>query len=247
MLTSQDRVEIARSAVDYLTGRSPEEMAQQVPNCPGWTVNNAAVHVARVCQAWGEMMTYPPDDADARDKAYATVDELPHGVDAAELSRWAHSALDRMSGDENRECYFSMTGGPGTTGLWAWHAASEIGVHRLDVEAALGHENGVAPAHALDALDYACQYFMPAMRRVTGEDPGPVTMRATSSNGAEIGTTTIESEGAGSVALTGPPEQLLLAIWGRPSTGVDVVDGDRAVFDSWRALPGVAFQFGAWD
>ncbi len=246
MLTTENRIEVARSAVDYLTGRDAEEMARPVPNCPGWTVNNAAVHVARVCQAWAGMMQYPPDDADARDKAYAKVDELPHGVDAAQLAAWGHAALDHMEGDD-RECYFSMTGGPGTTGLWAWHAASEIGVHRLDVEAALGHDHTIALPAAIDALDYACRYFMPAMRRVTGQDPGSVVMNATDEEGMVAGAALIDSDAAASVTLTGPAVQLLLTIWGRPTSGVEVSEGDRAVLDAWRALPGEAFQFGAWD
>ena len=35
-----------------------------------------------------------------------------------------------------------MAGGPGTLGLWSRHALSEIGVHRMDVEAALGEAYG---------------------------------------------------------------------------------------------------------
>ena len=44
-----------------------------------------------------------------------------------------------------------MTGGEGTAALWAWHAASELGVHRLDVEATLGHDHSLTDDQALDA------------------------------------------------------------------------------------------------
>ena len=62
---------------------------------------------------------------------------MPTGVEPAELASWAHRALDQMATDDPTPVYFSMTGGAGTAALWAWHAASEIGIHRLDVEAAL--------------------------------------------------------------------------------------------------------------
>lgn len=112
----------------------------------------------------------------------------------------AYAAIDRTAGAET-ECYFSMTGGPGTTAMWAWHAAAEIGVHRLDVEAALGHDHAMTVDESVDAATYVATYFMPAM-------------------------------------------QVLLALWGRPYSAVEVVEGDAMVLNRWRELPKQAFQFG---
>ena len=246
MLQHSERLATARAAVEYITSRTDDEQQHPVPNCPGWTVYNAAAHVGRVSIAWEEMITSPPDDPESRTRGYAESEQRPAGAPMADLATWANSALSHLDDDVNRPCYFSMTGGEGTVGLWAWHAASELGVHRLDVEAALGHPHSLSPAAALDAATYTSQYFLPAMRRVTGIDPGRVITRLID-NGETVGVATIESEALESVTLEGPPTQVLLALWGRPHHGVEVVDGDRQVWENWQALPGQAFQFGTWD
>lgn len=246
MLEHSERVASARAAVDYITGRDPAEQQHSVPNCPGWTVYNAAAHIGRVSIAWQEMITSAPDDPESRARGYARSEKHPAGVPVAELAAWAHSALDQLGEDTERRCYFSMTGGEGTVGLWAWHAASELAVHRLDVEAALGHPHSLTNEQALDAATYTCQYFLPAMRRVTEKDPGRVNLRLLGDNGRASGAT-IESESAASVTVEGPSTQVLLALWGRPHERVTIIDGDPDLWNGWRALPSEAFQFGTWD
>lgn len=250
MLDHSERVEAARSAIDYICGRSEAEQARPVPNCPGWTVYNAASHIGRVGIAWEEMITAPPEDPESRARGYERAGRKPAGTPTAELAAWAHSAIDELVGDVDRRCYFSMTGGEGDPRLWAWHAASELGMHRLDVEAALGHEHSMNPVQALDAADYTCRFFLQAMRRVLERDPGRLTARLVDA-GEAIGSVTIEplpeSDAPTSVVIEGPPIQVLLALWGRPHTGVEVAEGDSQAWDQWRALPSEAFQFGTWD
>ena len=177
MLDHKDRIATARQAIDYITSRSEADQARPVPNCPGWTVYNAASHIGRVSIAWEEMITSPPEDPESRTRGYARSAEQPEGAPLADLAAWSHAAIDHLVDDLDRRCYFSMTGGEGTAALWAWHAASELGVHRLDVEAALGVAHAQTDAQALDAATYTAQYFLPAMRRVTEQDPGGVTAR----------------------------------------------------------------------
>ncbi|MDH3680113.1 MAG: maleylpyruvate isomerase family mycothiol-dependent enzyme [Acidimicrobiia bacterium] len=246
MLNHAERIASARAAVDYITGRSVTEQQRPVPNCPGWTVYNAAAHIGRVSIAWEEMITSAPEDPESRERAYQRSAQQPAGAPMADLAAWAHSALDHLVDDVDRRCYFSMTGGEGTVGLWAWHAASELGVHRLDVEAALGHTHELTDDQALDAAAYTCQYFLPAMRRVTGKDPGEVSVRLLGSDDVD-GSTTIGSESTRRVTVEGPSIQVLLALWGRPHTDIHVIDGAPEVWADWRALPGEAFQFGTWD
>lgn len=247
-----ERLTEARTAVDYLTGSSQDQLDQPVPNCPGWTVYNTAVHVGRVAVAWEQMMRSEPGDAEARDRAYEISGRRPAGVDMSELAAWSHSAIDFIAENPNRECFFSMTGGHGTTELWAWHAASEIGVHRLDVEQALGDSHAISDRAALDSVDYACRFFLPAMRRVTGEDPGRLTAELLGSDGSPLGTVAIEppqdaAAATPAVSITGPAVQVLLALWGRPFESVQVVDGDPEILTGWRELPGKSFQFGTWE
>jgi hypothetical protein len=193
------------------------------------------------------MITSLPDDPQSRERGYARGADRPPGTAPAELASWMNAAIDQLVGDVDRRCYFSMTGGEGTVGLWAWHAASELGVHRLDVEEALGHERSLTDAQALDAATYTSNFFLPAMRRATDKDPGALNAQLRDAAGATIGETTIDSTRSAAVTVAGPSVEVLLALWGRPHASVEVTAGDPAVWESWRALPGEAFQFGTWD
>lgn len=246
MLTHAERLAAARAAIDYVMSRQPDEQERPVPNCPGWTVYNAAAHIGRVSIAWQEMITSTPDDPESRERGYARSGQQPAGTPLPELASWAHRAIDELEGDLERACYFSMTGGEGTVALWGWHAASELGVHRLDVEDALGQPPSLTDDQAIDAVAYTCRYFLPAMRRVTETDPGPVEIGLLRSDGGRDGVV-VESDQAAVVGIEGQPVQVLLAIWGRPHQGVTVTGGDPEVWDRWRSLPGQAFQFGTWD
>lgn len=247
MLTHAERLASARTTVDYITGRSESEQGRPVLNCPGWSVYNAAVHIGRVSIAWQEMIRATPDDPESRARGYDKGGLKPPGSPTADLAAWAHSAIDELDTDDlDRRCYFSMTGGEGSVRLWGWHVASELGVHRLDVEAALDHPPSLTDREAHDAVVYTCTYFLPAMRRVTETDPGGVTVDLITGE-ADATSAAIESAAPASVTLSGPPVQVLLALWGRPAVGVEITDGDPEVWASWRALPGRAFQFGTWD
>lgn len=248
VLSHDARLDAARATIDYLMGRDDDEMARAVPNCPGWTVYNAAVHVGKVSIAWEGMINSSPDTPDARDKAYAVAFEQPEGSSVADLAAWAHSAVDALDTDDlERACFFSMTGGHGTVALWGWHASSELAVHRLDIADALGHSDVLADDEAIDATMYAARFFLPAMRRVTEVDPGSVTMELVGHDGAVAATAVLESDDGPDVTVRGPADQVLLAIWGRAHFGVEVTGGDPAVWDAWRELPSQAFQFGTWD
>ena len=110
MLDHAERVAAARSAIDYICGRGDEEQAALVPNCPGWTVYNAASHIGRVGIAWEEMITSVPEDPESRARGYERAGLTPAGTSTAELATWAHSAINQLTDDLDRRCYFSMTG-----------------------------------------------------------------------------------------------------------------------------------------
>lgn len=246
MLDHNERLAAARSAVDYITGRSPHEQTQPVPHCPGWNVYNAASHIGRVAIAWQEMIASTPQDPDSRRRGYERSGQQPEGIAMATLGAWTHSALDQLTENVDRPCYFSMTGGEGTVGLWAWHAASELGLHRLDVEAALDHEHSMTAGQAFDAATYTCEYFLPAMRRALGHDPGELTARLVGPTGTHHDIV-LSSQHTASATIEGPAVEVLLALWGRPHNDVHLTHGDAAVWDTWKSMPSQAFQFGTWD
>ena len=248
MLTHEERLAAARDAIGYICSRSQQEMTVSVPNCPGWNVYNAAVHIGRVGVAWHAMINASPDDPDSRVRGYADAESRGSGHAPDVLASWVLAAVDALDDDVDRPCYFSMTGGSGTVGLWGWHAASELGIHRLDVEAALGEPYAIDDQLAVDALEYTCAYFLPAMTRATSTNPGPLDVVAVRDRSA-VATVPLRADGDGepaSTTITGAPVDTLLALWGRPHGHLDI-DGSTAVVDNWYRLPAEAFQFGTWD
>lgn len=93
MLSHAKRIDAARAAIDSITGRSADEQQRPVPNCPGWTVYNAAAHIGRVAIAWEEMITSPPEDPQSRERGYASSAERPAAATTSELATWANSAI----------------------------------------------------------------------------------------------------------------------------------------------------------
>ncbi|MFT7647489.1 MAG: hypothetical protein ACI8Y4_002238 [Candidatus Poriferisodalaceae bacterium] len=245
--TIAERVATARAAVDYLTTRTAAEQAQPVPNCPGWTVRGAAVHVCRVSIAWESMMKAAATDADSRARGYEISAARPEGVSMPELASWAHSALDQAATEPALPCYHSMSGGPGDTALWAWHSASEIGVHQMDVEAALGHRHAITTDEGVDGALYVATFVSNALRAHSGEDPGSLQLELLDGDGGLVGRLEVSSSVAASATVRGPAEHIMGALWGRRSPTVEVVGGDEQVWSRWQDLPGKAFQFGTWD
>lgn len=244
MLIHSDRLELARSAVDYICSRSDEQMQRPVPNCPGWTVYNAAVHVGKVGIAWQAMIEATPDDSDSRVRGYADAEARGEGHAPATLLEWAIGPIDALDNDVDRPCYFSMTGGHGTVGLWGWHAATELGIHRLDVEAALGEAHVLRNAAAVDAIEYTTEFFLPAMAKAVDAAPAALAVEVLS-DGEVVGSSTL-GDGEPAAVLRGSGVDVLLALWGRPHGDLKI-DGDANTLDQWRALPGQAFQFGTWE
>lgn len=246
MLTHDERIQSARSAVNYICSRTESELEQPVPNCPGWTVYNAAVHIGRVGVAWHAMILATPDDPESRTRGYADAEARGSGHSPETLGSWVDAALDALVDDPERACYFSMTGGHGTAGLWAWHAASELGIHRLDVESALGHAHDMSPERAIDAIEYTAEFFLPAMVRATQQELPAIELVGCGPDGEPSVTKRVGAGADAAAHVSGPLVDVVLAMWGRPHANLEVT-GSGEAFEAWLELPGQAFQFGTWD
>jgi uncharacterized protein (TIGR03083 family) len=243
----ESRIEATRAAVRYLAERAATHGSTRVPNTPAWTVGEVATHVGWALWFWHRMMDCAPDDSTARERALAETPPFPPDIDPEEFDRRVEPVFAHLAADEHAACYVSMAGGPGTRGLWARHALSEIGVHRMDVEAALDEPHGITVAEAHDAVDYVAGYVLPAFRRMTGDDPGTLTLEPTGADTEVLGSISVASASRGEAVVRGPVREILLALWGRPHTAVDVRDGDPDIWRTWRELPGRSFQFASKD
>ena len=243
----QARIEATRTAVRYLAERAVTHGTTRVPNTPAWTVAEVSTHVGWALWFWRHMMDSTPDDPTARDRALADTPPFPAGLAADELLDQVEPVFAHMAADEHAECYVSMAGGPGDRGLWARHALSEIGVHRMDVEAALGEPHLITIDQARDAVRYVATFVLPSFRRMAGEDPGRLTLELTGGNGEILESLSINSGSPSAALIRGPVSQMLLALWGRPHQDIEVRDGDAQTWRSWLELPTRTFQFAADD
>ena len=242
-----DRIDSVRGTLRFLADRSHTRGDARVPNTPAWCVSDVATHVGWALTFWRHMMESAPDDETSRDRALAETPPFPPGLTVDDYLARAEPILAYMAGDEHAACYLSMAGGPGTLGLWSRHALSEIGVHRMDVEAALGEAYGMSLDEAVDGAGYVAGFVLPAFRRMVGEDPGALTVELTDDAGLVVATLRVRSEADRVAVVRGPAVQALLALWGRPHQDVAVESGDADVWTAWRDLPTRAFQFAPKD
>ena len=239
----QTRIGATRAAVRYLAERATTDGTARVPNTPAWTVAEVSTHVGWALTFWRHMMDSAPTDSTARDRALADTPPFPPQLGPDEFLDQVDPIFDHMAADEHAECYVSMAGGPGTRGLWARHALSEIGVHRMDVEAAVGEPHQITIEEARDSVNYVARYVLPSFRHMAGEDPGSLTVELTGANGELLDCYTIASANQNAAIVRGPASQMLLALWGRPHRNIEVRDGNNTTWESWIDLPTRTFQF----
>ena len=245
LLSHGERIEAAHRAIDYLMSRHEEELSVPVLNCPGWTVYNTAVHVGRVSLSWGEWIRSDPGDPDARERGFAQLDQRS-GVGLDTLAGWAHGTVDLVDGDESRAAFMPFVGGVGSHGLWARHCSAEIGIHRVDVEDALGHDHGMSDTEAFDAACWAIETIQPALAARGDVSLPSLRAELVSHDGADVG---IVERAVGSteapVVIQGPAVQVLLAVWGRPHDRITVTNPEG--FAVWTSTPGEQAQWPVWD
>ncbi|TWV31232.1 maleylpyruvate isomerase family mycothiol-dependent enzyme [Streptomyces misionensis] len=222
----------------------------KVPTCPDWQVRDllrhtGAVHrwaAAFVAEGHGapRPMTDAPDlDGPALVAWYADshrrlVDTL--AAAPADLECWTFLPLPDLS----------------PLAFWTRRQAHETTVHRYDAEAAGGATpSPVAGDFAVDGIDELLLGFHARSRsRVRTPEPKVLRVRATdAADGARDAVWTVRltahaapaatrgTAGEADAELSGPAEQLYLALWNR--VPVPRVTGDHALAARWRETSGI--------
>lgn len=215
-----------------------EDLKSIVPNCPGWSVEDVVNHLS-----FGLGLAYPV----ALSKAPETAP-----VDAFEGVAWP---LDNPTGYSSlltfstnmRRCLaiFNETNperpcwtyaGPGTARFWFRRAAIETTMHRMDVEGAVRGVRSELPADRTnDAVVEAVEFALPLAAAMTEHPDGMLTICSSDlSLHLELG------EGRRQAEITGGPQDILCALWGRNSDKVSI-SGDRVIADEWLSLIETAF------
>ncbi|MEU6593608.1 maleylpyruvate isomerase family mycothiol-dependent enzyme [Streptomyces sp. NPDC046881] len=218
----------------------------KVPTCPEWQVRDLVRHTGSVHRwaaslvAEGHTVPRPLDD--------------PPELDGAELVDWyrdSHRLLvDTLAAaPADLRCWtFHPAPNPSPLAFWTRRQAHETTVHRYDAEAARGGApSPIAPGFAVDGIDELLRGFHARSRsRLRSEEPRVLRVRAVDAGADAVWTVRLTAEPPVTVRaaeepaeteLSGPADQLYLALWNR--TAVPQVTGDASLATLWRERSGI--------
>ncbi|MFJ4947117.1 maleylpyruvate isomerase family mycothiol-dependent enzyme [Streptomyces sp. NPDC088760] len=218
----------------------------KVPTCPEWQVRDLVRHTGSV-HRWAAALV-----ADGHTAPLPMGD--PPELDGAELVDWyrdSHRLLvDTLAAaPADVRCWtFHPAPNPSPLAFWTRRQAHETTVHRYDAEAARGGTpSPIAPDFAVDGIDELLRGFHARSRsRLRSEEPRVLRVRAVGAGAdavwtvrltAEPPVTVRAAEGPAEAELSGPADQLYLALWNR--TAVPQVTGDASLAALWRERSGI--------
>ncbi|WP_421118260.1 maleylpyruvate isomerase N-terminal domain-containing protein [Aquihabitans daechungensis] len=241
-------LEILRREMGLLAAVDPAMLDAPVPTLEDWDVERVVRHVGKVHRWVLGMLELGPDQG--MDDA-PPVEPMPKGPDCLPAYREAADALlARLATDDPARTCLNFAG-VGTVAFWMRRQAQEVSVHRVDAQDAIHAAGGGAPDAlsadgAADGIDEWARFFL-AVRwgQRFGQLPEDLIGRTVhihgtddpaSPDGAEwlltFAADRVEvaaTHAKGDVALRGPADDLLLALWRRrPLGSIDVI-GDRAL------------------
>lgn len=221
-----------------------DALGNRVAACPDWNLGELVGHLGSV-HHWATQAVVTAAQPPAREQPADT-------THAAALTDWYRAAaaglvaaLDERSPDDLTWSPFTV---PPTVAFWWRRQAHEIFVHRIDAElAADGVVSTIDPLRASDAID---EWFEAVIPRVLARTGAAVPDRSlhvhcTDVDGEWFVAPTADGgyrfervHTKGDAALRGTAAELLLILTGRAPADPDLVIGDVAALDAWRALPG---------
>ncbi|GGJ07481.1 maleylpyruvate isomerase family mycothiol-dependent enzyme [Streptomyces brasiliensis] len=215
----------------------------EVPSCPRWQVRDLLRHTGSV-HHWATGFVAEGHTAPR------PMGELPD-LDGDELVAWYRDShrrlLDTLAGaPADLDCWtFHPAPSPSPLAFWTRRQAHETTVHRHDAESAgVGTPSPVAADFAVDGIDELLRGFHARRRsRVRTDGPRVLRVRAVGAEGCADAVwtvrlsagppmTTRDESGPAAAELSGPADQLYLALWNR--VPLPSVTGDAALADLWR-------------
>ncbi|MFC0625028.1 maleylpyruvate isomerase family mycothiol-dependent enzyme [Kribbella deserti] len=237
MLTPEFYLRTLRADAGRLAEVARMGLKQEVPSCPGWTVETVVRHTAMVYLHKVEAIRrnarpdpWPPTDLDDRN-ALELYDDATARL-FAQLTESGPSAPSWTWWPEDQ-----------TSGFWFRRMAQETAVHRVDAELAHDVLTPIDSELALDGIDEVLRLMLGG-EWDEGDTKYPVnaTIRLTSDgrswtvalSGTEV-TVTGGTEGEVVAEIFGEPDALLLWLWGRRADDAVEAAGSADVARQFRA------------
>ncbi len=227
-----------------VTAAARADLGAPIAACPGWVVADVLGHLGRVYrsvhQIVVERLTDPPTTAPPKPPAGAAV--IAFYADAlADLV-----AVLRETPAETRVYTWSSLG---TVGFYQRRITHETGVHRLDVQSAVGLVDGFDPELAADGVselyDVVLAHGLARLDRARVDavaDAGSMHLHRTDGHGEwtlEIIDGALHvgrGHGKATAALRGSASDLFVFAWNRGRGASLELFGDVAVADAWAGL-----------
>jgi uncharacterized protein (TIGR03083 family) len=209
-------VEHTRRDGERLAAVADGHLADAVPSCPGWSVDDLVRHIAEVyehkiaCTLLGKVPEpWPP--------------EWPADRDAMEWFRDAHGRLlDMFARSEPTTPSATWWTPDQTVGFWARRMAHETAVHRVDAELAAGARTPIDGELAADGVDEILRRMLAGDWSDDADDAATGQRVAVSTGGRrwdvvlERASVDVEDgSGDADARLEGEPSDVDLWLWGR--------------------------------
>jgi uncharacterized protein (TIGR03083 family) len=229
-LSHEERIDVIAAHGAFFSALKGEDLVRQVPACPGWTVEDVVRHVAAfaaAARAWCETGDLDGDSAmDLNLTTMAGVHDQPLDQLVGQFSLY-ESCL------RERDAQTSALGhlGPETVGWHSWHCACEWGIHRHDVEVALGVPSSMEGDRAADSLRWTTDYVFGLIQTFRNADPFPAVRLIAAADDVDY----VSGEGDPAASLAGTAYDLTLHLWRRPHGPITIV-GDPVVARAYSGL-----------
>jgi uncharacterized protein (TIGR03083 family) len=219
--------ELVADTARLLDGVAPDT---PVPGCDGWDAAELRDHTAGVLAFWIHQLTA----ADANPAAPGFPPEVRERYKLPLVQLGAEMRTAIVAAGPGRRCW-NWSGSNLTSDWAARRMANEFGVHRCDAQATAGVTTSIPVDLAADGIDEAVEVFL---RTPDGEpfDEAGVVRFETSNGDWNLAVGNGVRSGAGTPAawVRGDVDQVLLHLWGRPSTAVET--GDASLMKLWRQI-----------
>lgn len=237
-LSSSQYMQSLRSSINDLQLLSVNNLDQQVPDCPGWTVRDLISHIGKV---------FAMVDAVVLTRSLVRVApgseaEAPH--EGAVLSWFAErcdSVLESLSGVSPDEKMWTWSSHE-TASFYFRRMAHESAMHLCDLQRALGIEISMNRDIACDGIDELYLEMLPfwAKRNQRELPRGSLHLHCTDGAGEWLVTPhgfdleVLHAHAKGDVAWRGSAVALISAGWGRKNTGLEIL-GDISISEEWNS------------
>jgi uncharacterized protein (TIGR03083 family) len=226
-LQHQQRVEAVRDHVEYFSTIDASDLDVRIPACPEWTVEDVLRHVSggalTVCE-WVERADDPDLDAiGVLRESHARASSAPLAELTPSLMRYV--SLIESRDEHDPTVLFDERVALGTQ---VWHATGDWGMHRHDVELALGSVPTLTPERAGDLIGWLVEYLQPTVEADRSWDRPPGLRLVADDAPLDV----VAGEGPCRAVMEGSARDLLMFLWRRPHGRVSI-EGDPLVVHAY--------------